>query len=48
MTMEPPQLPAPMPQEPPSVPPERAPNRPGPPIVAAIRPLEGQLTAGYV
>jgi hypothetical protein len=48
MTMDPHQLPASMPKDPHSVPPERDPNRPGPHIVAEIRPLEGQLKAGYV
>ena len=48
MTMDPQQLPPPMPKDPHYVPPERDPNRPGPHIVAEIMPLEGQLKAGYV
>ena len=40
MTMDPHQLPAPLPKDPHYVPPERDPNRPGPYIVAEIMPLE--------
>jgi hypothetical protein len=48
MTIDPHQLPPPMPKDPNYVPPERAPNRPGPYIVAEIVPLEGQLKVGHV
>ena len=48
MTIDPQQLPPPMPKDPHSVPPERDPNRPGPHIVAEIIPLEDQLKVGYV
>jgi len=48
MTIDPHQLPPPMPKDPNYVPPERDPNRPGPYIVAEIAPLEGQLKMGHV